>query len=99
MNSCTPLGAAFACVWVWLLLGPVLCSLIQAASAHSNGLHNEHVGRRTPCGGAQQQLGVRVYDGPTACSTEETVIPGKRLGMHYTGTIDAVKDRDAKDDV
>ena len=38
---------------------------------------------------ASAELKVTVYEGPTECETENKVVAGKNLQMHYTGTIDA----------
>ena len=37
---------------------------------------------------ASAELKVTVYEGPTECDTENKVVAGKNLQMHYTGTID-----------
>lgn len=97
MNSaCTPLGArSRVCVMGVAAPGP--CALLsdpssistQQPAERSSGFTMSTSAAARPAAAPEQQLGVRVYDGPTACSTEETVMPGKRLGMHYTGTIDA----------
>jgi len=38
---------------------------------------------------AEGQLKINVYEGPTECDEVDKVKVGDRLGMHYTGTIDA----------
>ena len=44
------------------------------------------VNRDAPTGA--EELKVTQYSGPTECDDVDTVIAGKEVGMHYTGTID-----------